>query len=204
MSKTLSPVAYKIVIVGSTGVGKSAIIQRLIQGTFSAKTTSTCGADFYTYLCPVNNDTVKLQIWDTAGQERFKSISKTYFRNAVGAVLVYDLTNLNSFDELTDWLYDLQSQAATNAYVLLVGNKVDLEEQRQVSGDAIRKFAQQHRLETLETSALSGKNVKEAFARLSLEVSTRVASGIITVWPPSTRTSEAVQFDEKTQKRPCC
>jgi small GTP-binding protein len=104
MTDSLMAPPYKIVIVGSTGVGKSAIVQRLIQETFSEETTSTCGADFYTYLCTVNNEIVKLQIWDTAGQERFRSISKSYFRNAVGAVLVYDLTNLSSFDDLSDWL----------------------------------------------------------------------------------------------------
>jgi small GTP-binding protein len=192
------------VIVGSTGVGKSALIQRLTQGTFSADCPATCGADFYTYLCPVQNETVKLQSWHTAGQERFKTLSKSYFRNAVGSILVYDLTNLSSFDDLSDWLRDLQNLAAVNACILLVGNKVDLENERQVGGDLIRKFAQQHRLDALETSALSGKNVKEAFARLSLEVSTRLTSGMILIMPPLNRTNEAIQFDDNPQKSACC
>jgi small GTP-binding protein len=96
------PSNYKVVVVGASTVGKSSIVQRLIQGTFTEDGTTTCGAEFYTYSCPVNSENVKLQIWDTAGQERFRSISKSYYRNAVGAVLVYDIANLASFDQLGD------------------------------------------------------------------------------------------------------
>jgi small GTP-binding protein len=206
MARSFAPATYKIVVVGSSTVGKSSIVQRLIQGTFTEDGTTTCGADFYTYACPVNSENVKLQIWDTAGQERFRSISKSYFRNAVGAVLVYDITNVGSFDQLSDWLNDLQALAAPNAYILLVGNKADLEKERQVGGDLARDFAERHHLEAIETSALSGKNVKEAFARLSLEVSTRVSSGVIAVAPPPNRASEPVPFVEERRKRKgaCC
>jgi small GTP-binding protein len=192
--------------VGSSTVGKSSIVHRLIQETFTEEGTTTCGADFYTYACPVNNESVKLQIWDTAGQERFRSISKSYFRNAVGAILVYDITNVGSFDELSGWLNDLQTLSAPNAYVMLVGNKADLEKDRQVGGDLVRDFAERHHLEPIETSALSGKNVKEAFARLSLEVSTRVSNGVISVSPPPNRGSEPVAFVEepRKKKRGCC
>jgi small GTP-binding protein len=181
------PNSYKIVIAGASTVGKSSIVQRLVQGTFTEDGTTTCGAEFYTYTCPVNSENVKLQIWDTAGQERFRSISKSYFRNAVGAVLVYDISNLESFDQLGDWLNDLQTLAAPNAYILLVGNKADLEKSRQVGADVVRRFSERHHLEVVETSALSGKNVKEAFARMALEVSTRVSTGNIAVGTPPTR-----------------
>jgi small GTP-binding protein len=203
MSRSFSTATYKIVIVGCSAVGKSSIIQRLIDGTFSEDVTSTCGADFCTYSCPINNENVKLQIWDTAGQERFRSISKSYFRNAVGAVLVYDITNVASFDRLGEWLNDLQMLSAPNAYVLLVGNKADLERERQVSADLVREFAEKQHLETIETSALTGKNVAEAFARLSLEVSTRVSNGSIVVNTSINREGEEKLIIKK-EKRGCC
>jgi small GTP-binding protein len=200
------PINYKIVVVGASTVGKSSIVQRLVQGTFTEDGTTTCGAEFYTYTCPVNSENVKLQIWDTAGQERFRSISKSYFRNAVGAVLVYDIANLESFDQLGDWLNDLQTLAAPNAYIMLVGNKSDLEKSRQVGADLVQQFAERHHLEVVETSALSGKNVKEAFARMALEVSTRVSTGNISVGaaPPKLLLPAATAADPSKQKKGCC
>jgi small GTP-binding protein len=197
----ISPTNHKIVIVGDSSVGKSSIVQRLVQDTFSEDGTTTCGADLYTYACPVNNDNVKLQIWDTAGQERFRSISKSYFRNAVGAILVYDITKVTSFDQLAQWLTDLQSLAAPNAYILLVGNKTDLEEERQVGAEMVKAFVTTNHMEAIETSALSGHNIKEAFARMAVEVSTRVASGQISVKAGQNRGQEAGRADSE---KGCC
>jgi small GTP-binding protein len=200
MALSPSP-TYKIVLLGDSGVGKSSIVQRLIEGTFSSESFLTCGGDFYSHQLPVNNEVVNLQIWDTAGQERFRSISKSYFRAAVGAILVYSITSLTSFDELAGWLLDLQNQAAPNAYILLVGNKADLERQREVSVDLVRDFSKVHRLDAIETSALSGMNVIEAFARLSLEVSARIKAGIITV-SPSAHAPE--QTGKEVETKTCC
>lgn len=170
--------SLKVVIVGSSAVGKSSIVQRLVEGTFSEDSNTTCGADFYSYTCPVSGqETVKLQIWDTAGQERFRSISKAYFRNAVGAVLVFDITNSQSFEDLSDWLDDLHNFSCPNSYILLVANKVDLEKQRQIGQEEIKSFAQTHQLEVIETSAASGQNVCVAFSRLAMEVTTRIKNG---------------------------
>jgi small GTP-binding protein len=204
MSRTFAPATYKVVIVGCSGVGKSSIIQRLVHGTFTDDVSTTCGADFYTHSCAVSNEHVKLQIWDTAGQERFRAISKAYFRNAVGAVLVYDITRLSSFDGLGDWLGDLHRLAAPNAYILLVGNKADLEQDRQVDGDLVRDFAGKHGLETIETSARNGKNIAEAFARLSFEVSTAVSNGSIAVGSAANRTPQAPAEAPANPGKGCC
>jgi small GTP-binding protein len=205
MSGSLAPANYKVVVVGATSVGKSSIVQRLVQGTFTEDGATTCGADFFTYSCPVNSTPVKLQIWDTAGQERFRSISKSYFRNAVGAILVYDITNVPSFDQLGEWLNDLQTLAAPNAYILIVGNKSDLEKDRQVGADLIKDFADRHHLESVETSALSGTNIREAFARLALEVSTMVTSGSISVSAAPARYAPPVAVaEERRRKRKLC
>jgi small GTP-binding protein len=206
MARAAGSGSYKVVVVGDSSVGKSSIVQRLIEGTFTEDGTSTCGADFFTHCVPVNNEQVKLQIWDTAGQERFRSISKSYFRNAVGAVLVYDITKMQSFDRVGTWLNDLQSLAAPNAYILLVGNKADLEQHREVGIDLVKEWAERHHLESIETSALSGKNIKESFARMALEVSTRVTKGEISVSPIAARTPQPAAFDQypPTNKKPCC
>jgi small GTP-binding protein len=179
--RSTPPPSFKIVIVGSSGVGKSSIVKRLIQDIFDPEGTTTCGADFYSYSCPVGSDTIRLQIWDTAGQERFRSISKSYFRNAVGAVLVYDVTSMTSFDDLTDWLNELHSLAMPNAYIILVGNKADLEADREVGSQFVKEFADKHHLVPVETSARSGAGVREAFARLGLEVYHRIRSTEISV-----------------------
>jgi small GTP-binding protein len=128
---------------------------------------------------PVDDQTVKLQIWDTAGQERFKSVSRAYFRNAVGAVLCYDITDDGSFDDVGNWLHDLQQLCNPSAYILLVGNKTDRAAERTVGEEQARDFAAKHKLDYLETSALSGTNVTEAFTRLAFAVAKRVSSGQI-------------------------
>lgn len=176
--------SHKIVVVGASSVGKSSLIKRLVQDIFIDLTTSTTGADYYSYNCIVNNEDTKLQIWDTAGQERFRSISKSYFRNAVGAVLVFDITNSDSFDQLTNWLNDLHNLCSTNAYIILIGNKSDLVEQRQIGESLIQDFATRHQLHYVETSAKTGANIKEAFSKLANEVVIRKKSGII---PEDTR-----------------
>jgi small GTP-binding protein len=201
---TTNTLSFKIVVVGEAGVGKSSIVERLVQGTFREDGTSTCGADFCTYVCPVDSETVRLQIWDTAGQERFKSISRSYFRNAVGAILVYDLTSIPTFDHLSGWLNDLLSIALPNAYILLVGNKADLDKEREVGAQMVREFANRHHLESLETSALTGKGVKEAFARLAFEVYHRLKNNqIIPAIAGRTFTQEKVEGQISTEKE-CC
>jgi small GTP-binding protein len=173
--------SFKIVVVGSSGVGKSAIVQRLVEGTFRDECQSTVGVEFKPFLIPIENDTVRLQIWDTAGQERFKSVSKAYFRNAVGAVLVYDICDEASFEELGNWLGDLQQLCSPNAYILLVGNKKDLAEKRQVGIQQAKSFADQNRIDYIETSACSGENVTEAFTRLAFGVAGRLTDGQLRV-----------------------
>jgi small GTP-binding protein len=164
---------FKVVVAGATCVGKSSVIKRLIQGSFSDTEASTTGADFFTYMCPVENETIHLQIWDTAGQERFRSISKAYFRNAVAGILVYDITSLSSFDELMDWLAELRGLALPNAYILIVGNKADLASRREVAPGVVKEFAATHGLESIEASARNGQNVTEAFTRLAFEIHAR-------------------------------
>jgi small GTP-binding protein len=203
---TTPETCHKVVVVGCASVGKSALVQRLTQNTFHQESISTCASDFYTYSMQLDSGNVRLQIWDTAGQERFRSISKQYFRNSVGAILVFDLTSLESFEALTDWLTDLQDNCVPNAYILLVANKSDLGNRRQVGWQEIKDFADRNKLESVETSALSGNGVKEAFARLAFEISNRVRRGTILMVSPTKPLPVASGTDERKsgKKSQCC
>jgi small GTP-binding protein len=177
MTKT----SFKVVLVGSSSVGKSSMVERLTEGIFPDEVHSTVGVEFKAFAVPVDDQTVRLQIWDTAGQERFKSVSKAYFRNAVGAVLMFDITQESTFEDLSTWLADLQQLAHPNAFVLLVGNKSDLEDQRRIGVQEAKHFANQHRLEYIETSALSGRGIKETFTRLAFGIAARAEDGQVDV-----------------------
>jgi small GTP-binding protein len=166
----MAVVSYKFIIVGSSGVGKTAILKRLVEDTYTEDSQSTIGVEFDSTVLNIGDRKVKLQIWDTAGQERFRSISKAYYRNAVGVILVYDLTDRKSFDELTSWLNDIRTLCDANAVVQLIGNKSDLNAQRVVSAAEAEQFATQHHLQYLETSAKMAANVREAFVKVATAI----------------------------------
>jgi small GTP-binding protein len=197
---------FKIVVVGSTSVGKTSIVERLITGSFADDIQSTVGVEFRSFVCQLDDHAVRLQVWDTAGQERFRSVSTAYFRDAVGAVLVYDITKEETFEDLGHWLTDLQQLCHPNAFVLLVGNKCDLEEQRRVGAQQVREFADQFRLECIETSAKSGQNIEETFTRMAYAVAARVDAGDIEVLAPHAggRFALAVEQPRAGGARGCC
>jgi small GTP-binding protein len=170
---------HKIVLVGSSGVGKTSILQRLIDNTFQADAPTTVGVEFKPYHIVVDNQpSVRLNIWDTAGQERFRSVSRAYFRNAVGGLLVFALNDRESYNELDQWLGDLHHLASPKAVIVLVGNKAD-DPERQVSEQQALEFAQRHNLEYVETSALLGDGVSDVFVRLTRRIREKVLAGDI-------------------------
>lgn len=165
-----SAFSFKFIIIGSSGVGKTAILKRLVEDSFSTESQSTIGVEFDSTIIEVDGQQVKLQIWDTAGQERFRSIAKAYFRNAVGVVLVFDITERKTFDEINMWLNDVHSLCDPSASVILIGNKADMSDNRAVTLAEAEQFAKQHQLTYLETSALSGANVREAFVSVATTI----------------------------------
>ena len=162
--------SYKFIIIGSSGVGKTAIMKRLVENTFSADSQSTIGVEFDSTSIDVDGQSIKLQIWDTAGQERFRSIAKAYFRNAVGVILVFDITERKTFDDVNNWLSDVHTLCDPSAVVMLIGNKGDLAASRVVTIAEAENFAKHHQLKYLETSARNGDNVKDAFTRVATEI----------------------------------
>ncbi|XP_075244332.1 uncharacterized protein LOC142338452 isoform X1 [Convolutriloba macropyga] len=157
---------FKIVLVGDSGVGKSNLLARFARNEFNLDSRSTIGVEFATKSVRVDNKIIKAQIWDTAGQERYRVISSAYYRNSVGAVLVYDITKQESFQQLEKWKKEISDFAPTLCKTILVGNKVDLAHLRSVSPSDAEQFATQHNMNHLETSALKSTNVATLFQTL--------------------------------------
>ena len=150
-------------LIGDSGVGKSNLLSRFTRNEFNLDSKSTIGVEFATRSIQVDSKTIKAQIWDTAGQERYRAITSAYYRGAVGALLVYDISKHQTYDNVTRWLKELRDHADTNIVIMLVGNKSDLRHLRAVPTDDAKEFASQNGLSFIETSALDASNVELAF-----------------------------------------
>ncbi|KAF3615847.1 Ras-related protein RABA2c [Capsicum annuum] len=161
---------FKIVLIGDSGVGKSNILSRFTRNEFCLESKSTIGVEFATRTLQVEGKTVKAQIWDTAGQERYRAITSAYYRGAVGALLVYDITKRQTFENVTRWLRELRDHADSNIVIMLAGNKSDLNHLRSVPDQDARGLAEKEGLSFLETSALEAYNVEKAFQTVLLDI----------------------------------
>merc|ERR1712093_609036 len=169
---------FKIVIVGDSGCGKSSLLVRFTDGNYSDVYISTIGVDFKFRQLRLNGKNIKLQIWDTAGQERFRNITASFYRGAHGIVLVYDVTNKNSFDNINSWLEDIarhhgygssSSSLVNKPSIILVGNKCDMPK-KVVSTETAQRFAEKNGLQFIEASAKDSSNVETAFVNLVSEI----------------------------------
>ncbi|KAE8665969.1 Ras-related protein RABA4a [Hibiscus syriacus] len=161
---------FKVVLIGDSAVGKSQILARFARNEFSLDSKATIGVEFQTRTLVIQHKSVKAQIWDTAGQERYRAVTSAYYRGAVGAMLVYDVTKRQTFDHIPRWLEELRGHADKNIVIILIGNKSDLENQRAVQTDDAKEFAQKEGLFFLETSALESSNVETAFLTVLTEI----------------------------------
>ncbi|XP_077224337.1 ras-related protein Rab11A [Tasmannia lanceolata] len=161
---------FKIVLIGDSAVGKSQILSRFARNEFTLDSKATIGVEFQTRTLVIQHKSIKAQIWDTAGQERYRAVTSAYYRGAVGAMLVYDITKRQSFDHIPRWLEELRSHADKNIVIILIGNKTDLENQRVVPTEDAKEFAQKEGLFFLETSALGATNVETAFLTVLTEI----------------------------------
>lgn len=161
---------FKLVIVGDSGVGKSRLLIRFSDRTYNDSYISTVGVDYKIRTIELNGKTIKLQIWDTAGQERFHAITSTYYRGANGIIIVYDITNLNSFNNVTKWLTEIERYACENVVKLLVGNKSDLNCLRTVEYKKAQEFAQWRNMSFLETSAKCMINIDKTFTLIAVNI----------------------------------
>jgi len=157
-------------LIGDSGVGKSNLLSRFTRNEFNLQTKSTIGVEFATKTIETDGKKIKAQIWDTAGQERYRAITSAYYRGAVGALLVYDITKQQTFKNAERWLMELRENAAPNIVIMLVGNKADLRHLREVPTEAAKEYAETNSLSFIETSALDATNVELAFQNILTEI----------------------------------
>ncbi|XP_060529260.1 ras-related protein Rab-3 isoform X1 [Cylas formicarius] len=157
---------FKLLIIGNSSVGKTSFLFRYADDSFTSAFVSTVGIDFKVKTVFRHDKRVKLQIWDTAGQERYRTITTAYYRGAMGFILMYDITNEESFNSVQDWVTQIKTYSWDNAQVILVGNKCDMEDERVISFERGKQLAEQLGVEFFETSAKENINVKAVFERL--------------------------------------
>ncbi|KAG6723696.1 hypothetical protein I3842_03G221000 [Carya illinoinensis] len=160
-------VQAKLVFLGDMGAGKTSLVLRFVKGQFSEYQESTIGAAFFTQVLSLNEATIKFDIWDTAGQERYHSLAPMYYRGAAAAVVVYDITSMDSFVRAKKWVQELQRQGNPNLIMFLAANKADLEEKRKVPAEDGDQYAKENGMAFVETSAKTAQNVNELFYEIA-------------------------------------
>ncbi|XP_036593978.1 LOW QUALITY PROTEIN: ras-related protein Rab-43 [Trichosurus vulpecula] len=184
---------FKLVLVGDASVGKTCVVQRFKTGSFSERQGSTIGVDFTMKTLEIQGKRVKLQIWDTAGQERFRTITQSYYRSANGAILAYDITKRSSFLSVPHWIEDVRKYAGANIVQLLIGNKSDLSDLREVELTEAQLLAERYEiLCAIETSAKDSSNVEEAFVKVATELMMRHGGPVF-----SEKNTDNIKLDSK-------
>eukprot|EP01066_Platyproteum_vivax_P008845 Platyproteum_vivax@DN3815_c0_g1_i1.p1 len=169
---------FKLLLIGDSSVGKSCLLLRFADDTYTDSYISTIGVDFKIRTIDLDGKTVKLQIWDTAGQERFRTITSSYYRGAHGIIIVYDVTDKDSFQHVKNWINEIDKYATESVNKLLVGNKCDLASKKVVSYDEGKELADSLGIRFLETSAKNAHNVEQAFNVMASEVKARVSTQV--------------------------
>ncbi|PPD66909.1 hypothetical protein GOBAR_DD36217 [Gossypium barbadense] len=183
---------FKLVLIGDSGVGKSNLLSRFTKNEFNLESKSTIGVEFATRSIRVDDKVVKAQIWDTAGQERYRAITSAYYRGAVGALLVYDVTRHITFENVERWLKELRDHTDSNIVIMLVGNKADLRHLRAVSTEEAKAFAEREKTYFMETSALESLNVENAFTEVLTQIYHVVSRKALEVGDDPTYTIDVV------------
>ncbi|KAJ3423679.1 ras and ef-hand domain-containing protein [Anaeramoeba flamelloides] len=191
---------FKVLLIGESGVGKSSLMIRFTDEFFMDSHIATIGVDFKIKTVNVDDKLVKLQIWDTAGQDRFRSITRQYYRGTKGVILVYDVTNRDSFERIKDWMEEIDRYGEKNCCSIVIGNKSDLESKREVPKEIGQLFAEQHGLKFIETSAKMNKNVDEMFEQISKQMKETEIKNIAN----NIKNVVKVEKSIKIKKSSCC
>ncbi|KAK8789868.1 hypothetical protein WA158_006648 [Blastocystis sp. Blastoise] len=193
----------KLLMIGDSGVGKTCLLMQYASKTFIRTFITTIGIDFKIKTVNIDGKVVKLQIWDTAGQDRFRTITTSYFRGSHGILLVYDVTDRNSFNNVESWMEQIHTHADVNVNKVLIGNKCDLESQRAVSTKEGQDLAKKYGINFFETSASQNTNVDECFMDLATECVKRIADD-----GPDDEDTKKVEIgrisDEDKKNKGCC
>ncbi len=161
---------FKVLLIGNSGVGKSSLFLRFVDDIWEDSFVPTIGVDFKVKTLSIEDKKIKLQIWDTAGQERFRTIISSYYKGAHGILLIFDLSDIETFKSLNNWLIEIERNANKNVIKVLIGNKCDLTEERKVSVQEVNEFAEINGMKYVETSAKDNINVIDAFSTLGMEL----------------------------------
>ena len=184
-SKKKKCYAVKIIIVGDQSVGKTNLINRYVKGEFSEDYMITIGMDFLTCNLELEDKIFKLRLWDTAGSEKFRSVTRGYYSNTCYALIVYDITDDSSFNSVKQWIEDVQSFANKGTNLVLVGNKVDLNNKRKISKEEGQNLATEYGMDFYESSALTGENINDIFEGICQKVNQQIDEGKIDLNDPS-------------------
>lgn len=170
---------FKYIIIGDMGVGKSCLLHQFTEKKFMADCPHTIGVEFGTRIIEINGEKIKLQIWDTAGQERFRAVTRSYYRGAAGALLVYDVTRKSTFNHIHSWLTDARGLTSPNTVIFMIGNKSDMHEQRDVTYEEGKAVADENGLMFLECSAKTGEGVEDAFIETARKIFQNIQDGSV-------------------------
>jgi len=161
---------FKLLLIGDSGVGKTSLLFRFADDKFNNSFISTIGIDFKIRTIEVDGKKIKLQIWDTAGQERFRTITTAYYRGAMGILLVYDITNEKSFENIKNWMRNIEEHSSSDVQRMIIANKCDMDDRRQISRDRGESLAIEHACKFMETSAKANLNVENTFFTLARDI----------------------------------
>ena len=198
---------FRYIIVGDMAVGKSCLLLQFTDHKFRHQHELTIGVEFGGKTIEVKNKNVKIQIWDTAGQEAFQAITRTYYKGAIGALLVYDITRRETFEHINKWLNEVKINGSKDICCILIGNKNDLEDQRQVKIEEGEELAKKNNLLFLETSAKTAYNVESAFVTSAEKILDNIIKTGIDPTAPSKNVKISIMDDDEeevTQKKRCC
>ena len=210
--------SFKIIVVGDSGVGKSCLTMKGTKNHFEECYSPTVGFEFFTFNIRINDKNIKLQIWDTCGQEAYRSLITSFYRNASLAILVYSIDNVNSFNNIEAWLNEIKSQANPETKVFLIGNKIDLEDQRKITIEMAQTFSNEHSFNFfVETSAKTGFNAQNVFVEAAKELflthleykdrASRIGSLAPDQYQPEINNNNIMLDDEEDKprkKKKCC
>lgn len=195
---------FKLLLIGDSGVGKSCLLLRFADDTYTDSYISTIGVDFKIRTIELEGKTVKLQIWDTAGQERFRTITSSYYRGAHGIIVVYDVTDQDTFTNVKQWLNEIDRYACEGVNKLLVGNKSDLTQKKVVEYTVAKDFADQLTIPFLETSAKSSTNVEQAFLTMAKQIKDRTGSTTVNAGSNKATLKVGTGQNVQQQSSGCC
>lgn len=200
-----SEYAFKLIIIGNSSVGKSKIVTRFCENKYTEESKATVGTEFYSKSFQINNKIVKTNFWDTAGQEKFSAMTKAYYRNSHGAIIVYDITNKKSFEDVDNWIKQAKTYGGKNCALLLIGNKCDLQDKRAVPEEEALEKAKLNNAAFMETSAAESINVREAFYRIIKEIYYTNVSSEQTQSNSTEKVTSGVSLNNTTkEKSGCC